>query len=357
MERREFIWKSTLGTGALMLPGLISSCGRKHDKKLGVALVGLGEYSTGQLAPALQQTTNCYLAAIVSGTESKRNSWSDQYDIPSTNVYSYETFDQIKDNKDIDIVYVVLPNALHKEYVVRAAQAGKHVICEKPMGISSQECREMIDACEKNGVLLSVGYRLHFDNYHQYLMNLGNRSAIRNIQADFGYVIKDREEWRMKKKLAGGGALMNVGIYCLQSACYVSQQLPDRVTAQSFKSKPEFFSEVEETIAFQFSFPNSIPNSFSTSHNMRADRVFVDTHNEKFELSPAFSYSDLGRNFQSKNFAGVNQQALQMDDFCRCIKEGRKSRVSGEMGLRDLLIIEAIYEASERGESVEIIYS
>ncbi len=357
MDRRQFIEKSTLVSSAIVLPNLLTGCRFDNEVGLGVALVGLGQYSTDQLAPALQKTNNCYLAGIVSGTDEKKNDWSKKYKIREENIYSYDSFDQIKGNDEIDVVYVALPNALHKEFVIRSAKAGKHVICEKPMGISSTECKEMIDACEQNNVLLSVGYRLHFDNYHRHVMSLSKKSRLRQINADFGYVVEDPNEWRMKKELAGGGALMNIGIYCVQSACYISNQLPEMVTAQSFKSKPHFFTEVEETITFQFSFPDAISNTFSTSHNYPANRLSVDSENEKFDLSPAFTYSGLGSTFRSRKFSTVNQQALQLDDFCKCIIEGRRSKVSGEMGLRDLQIIEAIYEAAELKKEVKINYS
>ena len=125
-------------------------------RKLGIALVGLGGYSKGRLAPALQETQYCRLAGIVTGTPSKADEWMKQYNIPKANVYDYKTFDRIADNKDIDVVYVVLPNSMHEEYVVRAAQAGKHVICEKPMAIFPKACQNMIDACKKANKQLAL---------------------------------------------------------------------------------------------------------------------------------------------------------------------------------------------------------
>lgn len=355
MDRRHFIKSSVLSSIALSSPGLfVQSCKQENTNKLGIALVGLGHYSTSQLAPALQQTKYCKLSAIVSGTEAKRNDWANQYQLEDSSIYTYEDFDRIAENPNVDIVYVVLPNAMHKEFVIRAAEAGKHVICEKPMGISSAECVEMITACKRNNVKLSVGYRLHFDNYHKYAMEIHKSSAIRNIEAEFGYVITDPNEWRMKKSLAGGGALMNIGIYCIQSACYISGQTPTMVSAQAFNNNPEFFSEVEETLSFQLFFDEEVANSFTTSHNMRANRLYVDADDEIFEISPAFYYNKIGANYASRSFTEVNQQALQMDDFSLCILRNETSRVSGEMGLRDLRIIEAIYESADSGRKVAI---
>ncbi len=149
---------------------------------MGIALVGLGGYSGGQLAPALQETEHCYLAGIVTGTPQKAIDWKAKYNIPDTNIYNYENFDEIVNNKDIDIVYVVLPNAMHAEYVIRAAKAGKHVICEKPMAITVEECDKMIAACKDAGKMLSIGYRLHFEPYNQEMMRLGTKKVFGKIK-------------------------------------------------------------------------------------------------------------------------------------------------------------------------------
>jgi hypothetical protein len=184
--RRKFIYD--LGLTALSLPAIPALAGwanypseetslqrvrsEKAAGKLGIALVGLGGYATGQLAPALQQTENCYLAGIVTGTPSKAEQWKTKYSIPAGNIYDYNSFDKIKDNPDIDIIYVVLPNSMHKEYVIRAAAAGKHVISEKPMAINVADCDAMIAACKKAGKTLSVGYRLHFEPYNLEMARL-----------------------------------------------------------------------------------------------------------------------------------------------------------------------------------------
>ena len=195
----------------------------KAEGKLGIALVGLGNYAGGQLAPALLQTEHCYLAGIVSGTPSKIDSWKARYNIAGENTYNYQTFDAIIENKAIDIVYVVLPNSMHAEYVIRAAKAGKHVICEKPMAISVDECDRMIAACKAAGRQLSIGYRLHFEPYNLEMARLGSQKIygnIKNIKAGFGFTIGDPTQWRLKKALAGGGPLEDLGIYAIQGICY-----------------------------------------------------------------------------------------------------------------------------------------
>ena len=203
-------------------------------KKLGVALLGLGKYSTGELGPALQFTKNCYLAGIVTGTPSKVDKWVKQYPIPQKNIYNYDNFDSIANNPDIDIVYVVTPPALHREYVVRAAKAGKHVISEKPLATSVEDCDAMIAACRKANVQFSVGYRLRFDPYHKEMMKDAADPAFgpfTTMTGDRGFVFKERA-WRVDKKLAGGGPMMDLGIYIIHGACMAANgATPLTVTA------------------------------------------------------------------------------------------------------------------------------
>ena len=172
ISRRSFNKTLSKGIGgAALISGMPWACAmgdQKQDKKkLGVALVGLGSYSTYQLAPSLVDCELCYLAGIVTGTPEKEKIWQDKYNIPDTSIYNYENFDNIVSNDAIDIVYVVLPNSMHADFAIRAARAGKHVICEKPMAVNVEECDAIIEACNKANVKLSVGYRLHSEPYTQ----------------------------------------------------------------------------------------------------------------------------------------------------------------------------------------------
>jgi len=190
----------------------------KKSGKLGIALVGLGGYAGGQLAPALQETEHCYLAGIVTGTPSKIPLWKEKYNIPDKNIYNYENYDSIKDNPDIDIIYIVLPNFMHAEYTIRGAQAGKHMICEKPMAITVADCDKMIAACKKANKFLSIGYRLHFDPYNLEMVRLAKEKVygeLKKMSAGFSFVAQ-KGIWRLDKKIAGGGPLMDLGIYCMQ---------------------------------------------------------------------------------------------------------------------------------------------
>jgi len=378
-ERRKFIKgvSLALGTTALGIPLLsLSACqsgnadsaaqeeganqGNTQKKKLGLALVGLGGYSSGQLAPALQETENCYLAGIVTGTPEKAEEWKQKYNIPDKNVYNYENFDQIKDNPDIDIIYVVLPNSMHAEYTIRAAQAGKHVISEKPMATSVEDCQRMIDACNQNNVKLSIGYRLHFEPYNRRVMELGQKQVfgpVKQIKAANGFVANDPEMWRLDKELAGGGPLMDMGIYCVQGACYTTGETPVAVTAKFGKvTRPDVFDEVEESIDWMMEFPNGAAADCTTSYNKNEGMLRGEAENGWWELNPAYSYSGIdGETSEGDmDYPHVNQQALQMDDFADCILNNRQTIVPGEMGLRDVRILMAIYEAARTGKTVQI---
>jgi glucose-fructose oxidoreductase len=357
ISRRQFNTTLALGVGATMLqPKQACAAGASTEQKLGVALVGLGSYSRNQLAPALQDTKYCQLTGIVTGTPAKEKIWADKYNIPKGNIYNYDNFDSIADNDEIDIVYVVLPNAMHAEFSIRAAQAGKHVICEKPMAVSVEECDAIIDACEAAGVKLSVGYRLHAEPYTQAVRRMVKEKTfgdVKYVSADAAYLSRGNPgQWRLDKALSGGGALMNMGVYSIQSAIYGSGQNPISVSAQEFSTRPEYFKDTDETITAQFEFANGAVGNIFTSHNARANRLFSSFDNGWIELQPANNYGPLsGRTSagETLSFPHESQQKLQMDDFAQHILEGTINRVPGAMGKRDMIIVEAIYESIREG--------
>ena len=257
VSRRLFLGQLSLGAASLALASRAraqnASASAAQPRKLGIALCGLGSYSKGQLAPSLLQTKNCYLAGVVTGTPAKGPQWAKEYGFPEKNIWSYDTMHQIADNKDIDIVYVVTPNGLHMRDAVAAAKAGKHVIVEKPMCNTVAECDAILAACRANKVKCSVGYRLHFDPYHQELMRLARDRDFGQLNqqlGDRGFVINEWR-WRIDKKLAGGGPMMDIGIYILHGACMASGGVaPVAVTAKEIpKTRPDLFKEgVEEGI-------------------------------------------------------------------------------------------------------------
>jgi predicted dehydrogenase len=375
-KRREFLYH--VSRAAIAIPGLsllsvdaaaghyfsslpddAGSAQPSKDKKLGIALVGLGNYSEGQLAPALQETKRCKLTAVVTGTPEKAEKWKKKYGIPDKNVYNYKNFDSIKDNPDVDIVYVVLPNSMHAEYVVRAARAGKHVICEKPMAVTPRECEQMIKACKDANRLLSIGYRLHFEPHNMTMAEFGTKKVYGNVRKMTALDGQTMEAgvWRLDKKLAGGGPLMDLGIYCVQGCLYTTGELPVAVTAKfGKKDDPEKFKTVEQSIAFQLYFPSGAIASCNATYAEQQNLLRAEAEKGWFELSPAFGYDGLkGKTVRGPlDIVNLNQQAFQMDDFADCVLKNKKSRVPGEMGLRDVKILTAIYEAAETGKKIEL---
>lgn len=359
-SRREFLQMLSVGTGAVTLLSDSVQAFRQEGKKLGIALVGLGNYATNQLAPALQQTQLCRLAGIVTGTPEKAVKWSKQYNIPQKNIYNYQNFDDIRNNPDIDIVYVVLPNSMHAEYTIRAAKAGKHVICEKPMGLTVKECQDMIKACQEAKVHLSVGYRLYFEPHHLEMRRLGNEKvygAIKMLESSFGFSMADPKVWRLNKDLGGGGAIMDLGVYCIQGARRTIGELPVSVTAQGYVRDTNVFKGIYETMMFQMEFPGGAITNSTTTYTSYVDRLYATTGYQWFSLQPAYNaIGTAGNSSEGKiEFPTLPyQQIKQMDNFADCILANKKSPASGEEGMMDLKIIEAIKRSADTGNKVKI---
>lgn len=369
VTRRSFVHNLSIGIGAsTLLPPLLSFTSLTNrerlltnEKKLNVALCGLGRYAN-ILANGLAHSKYCRLAGIVTGTPAKAKSWKEKYTIPEKNIYNYESFDNLKNNKDIDLVYVVLPNSMHKEYTIRAAKAGKHVIVEKPMAITENDCVEMIDACKNANVQLAVGYRLHYEPHHIEIKRLGQDKVfgeVRLIEASLGYSLKgiNPNDWHLVKKMSGGGPLMNLGIYCVQSNRYVLGEEPISVTAQFGPvTMPKLFKEVEESITWQLNFPGGAVCTSTSTSNCNVDRFFASAEKGFFELSPAISYGPFkGRSSLGEfNFPTINQQAAQLDGIGKLILENKQlpAHISGEEGRKDMRVLEAIYKAAYSGEKV-----
>ncbi len=363
-SRRSFIRNGTLGIGALALgPALASmaTASSYPQKKLGIALVGLGYYSSGQLAPALQHTEHCYLAGIVTGTPAKAVDWAKRYNIPQKNIFNYQNFDEIANNPEIDIVYIVLPVFMHKEYTIRAAKAGKHVICEKPMALNAKDCGDMIAACQKANRLLSIGYRLHFEPHTLEVMRLGQQhilGKITKLDTGNGFTYNgDPNAWRLKKAMAGGGGLMDMGIYSIQGTRYTLGKEPIAVKATQEKTRPDFFKEVDETIFWELEFPGGFKSTGKSSYNHDWSYLKVDADHGKFELGPAYGYGGIDGSINGKpmQFPQIVQQAAQMDDFVKCVTLNKQSRVPGEEGLKDMKVVDAIYKSLDSGKWEKIV--
>ncbi len=363
--RRNFIKKMTAASVVLPLFNDLSNLKTfpTETRQLRVAFCGLGSYAN-RVAEAMQSCTNAKVVGAISGTPTKLENWQKKYGISKDNCYSYETFDQVKNNPDIDVVYVTSPNALHHPHTIMAAKAGKHVICEKPMAVNVKECEEMIAACKAANVKLFIGYRLHFEPFTRELIRMrtsGELGKILFVNATMGFKIGDPTQWRLKKALAGGGAMMDVGIYAINGARYGTGEDPIWVAAQEQKTDLVKFKEVDETITWQMGFPSGVIANCATTYNFNNfDRLYVAGEKDIFELSPAFAYGP----FKAKTNNGeVNQpivthQTNQMTGMSEIIlNNAPHPNCDGYEGLKDMQIVEAIFKSIEKkGERTMVKY-
>lgn len=359
ISRRDFIRKAGMtigGAGLLFVPGFSSVLIPGQQEKLGVALVGLGGYSTGQLAPALQETEHCELRGIVTGSPSKIPRWQQRYNIPDANVYNYQTMPDIAKNDDIDIVYIVLPPSLHAKYSIIAAEAGKHVFCEKPMAMNVEECQAIIDAADKNNVQLAIGYRMQHEPNTQTIIRYGEEEvygAVREVLAGAGFYGRhDADSWRSDAEL-GGGALYDMGVYPINAARYATGMEPVAVRGRQW-SERDIYDEVDEFTEFELEFPDGVMAKGETSFGKSTNYLRVNCEEGWYELEPFQSYSGVqGVTSDGKRLepCGCNQQALQMDNEALAIKENRDPVVPGEEGLKDIRIVNAIMESSEKDQA------
>ena len=370
MDRRDFAKLSALAATGLGLPTLgraqpdysQTSTAGSQAKPIGYALVGLGTISDifGRGCLKLADK-NIKVTALVTGhADTKGKEWAARYGVPESSIYTYKTFDRIRDNNAVDAVYIGLPNSMHREYTVRAAKAGKHVLCEKPMAISSAECREMIGACKQNQVKLMIAYRCHYDPTHLEAERIIQSGAVGTIQAfegGFGFNAPTHNFWRLDPKLAGGGPIMDVGIYPLNAMRYFSRENPTAFTAvvSTQDHTSHRFDGMEQTMQFTMAFPSGVLSSIGTSYGENMPG-FVRIHGDKgtIELGPAFDYTgihlrsldpDVHADATSPDEQTFHFQ-LEATHFAECIRTGATPRTPGEEGLQDLLAIEAIYRAA-----------
>lgn len=355
ISRRTFLKQtgSALAISAIEFPNIMIP---QSKEKLGVALVGLGSYSTGRLAPGLQQTEHCELRGIVTGSPEKIPEWQQRYGIPDGNVYNYENMHEIANNGDIDIVYVVVPTGLHAKYSIIAAEAGKHVWCEKPMAMNVDECQAMIDAMG-NGKQLAIGYRLQHEPNNQAIMRYAKEKtygAVTKVRTGAGYDgYHEDGNWRKNAEL-GGGALYDMGVYTVNALRYATGLEP--VAAHGVQSvvRKDVYTEVDEMTRFELEFSNGMTCFGETSFGKSMNYLEADYENGWAYLKPFQSYSGVRGRTSDGTVLPENpahQQARQMDDDALAIKENRANIAPGEEGLKDIRIIQAIMESSKKGRA------
>ena len=358
LTRREFSRLVALGAGAHLLPRIPAFA---DDRKIGYCIVGLGRISMQHFMPAVKMTQKSKVTALVSGHRDKAERIAAEYGVPSSSIYSYENYDEIAKNPNIDAVYVALPNSMHAEYTVRAAKAGKHVLCEKPMATSAGDAQAMIQACKSAGKKLMIAYRCQYEPANLRAVELirqGKLGSIQSIESAFGFPIAPNE-WRLDKKLAGGGPLMDVGIYCLNASRYLTGEEPTEVKAlSSVVDHDGRFAQVEETLSWTMKFPNgALASCICTYGSMMLGYFRVRGSRGTLMMEPAFNYDKLHLSAQidgeqSIDFAPDDPDPMhfvrEADHMSDCILQNRDPKTPGEEGLRDMELMAQIYRACER---------
>jgi predicted dehydrogenase len=334
-------------------------------KKLGWAVVGLGNLSIHQILPAFAKCEKSKVMALVSGHPDKANKLALRYGVDAKNIYNYDNYDSIKDHPEVDVIYIVLPNGMHAEYTIRGLQAGKHILCEKPMANTPADCQKMIDTAATANRKLMVAYRCRYEPYNQEAIRIVRSQELgptQTILTNAGWHVDNPDQWRLKRTLAGGGSLMDIGIYALNAARYLSGEEPTEVNAMIYSTPGDpRFKEVEENINFQLRFPSGVLANCSSSYGYYHQSHFrVLGTAGLLEMDPATWYSGLrlrvqhGNLFEERELPVVDHFAAEMDHMSGCVMDNKEPLTPGEEGLRDLKIMMAIYEAARAGRTVKL---
>ncbi|WP_158799135.1 Gfo/Idh/MocA family protein [Pedobacter sp. L105] len=340
-------------------------------KRIGYAIVGLGHLSLNQILPGMVKCKFSKPVALVSGDAAKAQKVALQYGINPKNIYNYQNFDEIKNNPEIDVVYIVLPNAMHEEFTVRAAKAGKHILCEKPMSVSSASAARMIAACKKSDRKLMIAYRIQYEpNSHQVMKwTRGEQfGKVRVIDAFNAQNIGDPEQWRLKKALSGGGSLPDIGLYNLNTSRFILGEEPEMVVASTYSTPGDIrFKEVEETVMFQLFFPSGAISNNTCSYGIHESRYYRCNANKgaHFGVDNAFTYNGLqlklsqvqGKmELKSEPSLGPekDQFTLEIDHMSDCVLHNKTPFTPGEEGLQDHKLMEAIYESARTQRPVKL---
>lgn len=337
-------------------------------RKLGWAVVGLGKFAMNQILPAFGESRLSKLVALVSGNRQKAEQVASRYGVEARNLYDYETFDRIADNPEVEVVYIVLPNALHAEYTARAFEAGKHVFCEKPMAVTVAECETMINAGRKAGRKLMVAYRAQFEPHNVEALRRvreGEIGRLRLVTSDHGRILDPKDpadQWRMVKSLSGGGSLYDIGIYSLQAARYLTGEEPTEVFGQiATPNDDPRFREVEDRVIFQLRFPSGTVANLSSSYSTASvKRIQAFGEKGSFILDPATEYEGNKLTLQTEGgrqevkVKEKSQFAAEMDHFSQCVTDNRDPKTPGVEGLRDIRLMQAIYQSAREGRPVSI---
>ncbi len=354
LNRRDF---AKLGALGLAVPFTRSVRPQSAGQKTGYAIIGLGRIA-GHFMPAIRDSSNSRVTALVSGHRDKALRIAAEYGVPQESIYNYENFDKLAQNENVDAVYVALPNSMHAEYTIRAAKAGKHVLCEKPMCTSVADAEAMIAACRKADVKLMIAYRCQYEPTNLEAVKLIRDGALGQVQAiesSFGFNISPGE-WRLNKAMAGGGPLLDVGIYCLNACRYLTGEEPEDIKAfASVIDHDGRFTQVEENVSWTMKFRSGIVAACNTTYGGSMEGMFR-VHGSKgwIEAAPAFIYEGLhlrgefsGTHLDEPNPARDPYQfKAEAEHFSHCVQNDLAPKTPGEEGLRDMRYIDRIFRSA-----------
>ncbi len=337
-------------------------------KHVGYAVVGLGSISQVAVLPAFAHSDNARLVAVVSGDKEKSNNLAHKFGASGS--YIYSEIEACLNSPEVEAVYIATPPGEREKYTVLAAQAKKHVICEKPLAATVKQGRNMVETCRRNKVHLMTAYRKYYEPSSRMLKEIISRGELGRIDVIHTLFVEFRPpgdaspSWLFSRKLCGGGPLMDLGVYCVNTCRWLAGEDPVEASAESWVRNKKRFKEVEEGVAFRLNFPSGLVLQGTSSYGGTLSS-FVHIHGEKgwVAWSPAFAFEDerrlsgaiSGRWFEKK-FKVIDEFALELDAFATCIRENRKPEPDGEQGLRDLSIIETIYRSAKTGRSEMIKY-
>jgi predicted dehydrogenase len=363
VTRRDFA--RALSLGAALSPLSLQAAGQNSQpasgRRLGYCIVGLGRISMGHFMPACKMSQKSKVVALVSGSPRKAMEMAQQYGVPAKNLYNYQNYDQIAENKDIDAVYIALPNSMHAEYTIRAANAGKHVLCEKPMATTVKDSQNMINACRAANVKLMIAYRCQYEPTNSRAVKMirdGQLGTIQAIESANGFK-EHAGEWRLDKKMSGGGPLPDVGIYSLNACRYLTGENPTEVKGYcSVVDRNGLFTSVEENDSWAMKFPSGVVAACSTTYGANMTGYFrVYGSKGTLTMQPAFAYQGLRlmADLEGNQYIDYSnperdpyQFVLEADYFADCVFNNQEPKTNGEEGLRDMQYMADIYKSCGR---------
>ena len=333
------------------------------DQRIGFALVGLGSLSQEQLIPAFRVSKKAKLTALVSGDPEKATKLARENGISDAGIYDYENFDRIRENKDVQVVYIVLPNSMHAEFTIRSARAGKHVLCEKPMEVSVVKCRDMIDECRRANRKLMIAYRIQYEPMNRAMQQMVRDKVfgpVKFIESDNGQRV-EKMEWRLSKSRSGSGAVGDVGVYCINTIRFLLGEEPAEVFARTFRPTGDpRFREVDATATWQMRFPSGVlANCMCSLDTFGTKSYRVVAERGLFGMDPAFPYHGLKlfakpEDHPLPSISESDQFANELDHMADCVINNRQPYTPGEEGLQDQRIIEAIFESARTNRPVTL---